>query len=255
MEGMAFELSGHTAFFKKPDVNEYAYFTYSQIHKIALLGILGSVLGLGGYWQQYQSLKTHGESIENTFPEFYKSLHALNTAIVPHGDRGYFSKKIQVFNNGVGYASQENGGNLIVKEQWLENPHWTIYLSKGEVSDGMYDKLAHFLIEHQSVFIPYLGKNDHLATISCVRSVHFEEAVMIEGVDSLFPVADVTFARRGTVDNVSAPFFFSEWMPVGLSEATNHYILRELAYTNKKLKNVNENIQIYRGEAKNLCFI
>lgn len=36
-EAIRFELWGNTAFFKKPDVNEYVYFTYNNIHKIALL--------------------------------------------------------------------------------------------------------------------------------------------------------------------------------------------------------------------------
>ena len=40
MEAVRFTLSGRTAFFKKPEVNAYYYFTYSQIHKIALMGVL-----------------------------------------------------------------------------------------------------------------------------------------------------------------------------------------------------------------------
>ena len=59
-KAIKFKLSGKTAFFKKPDVNEYAYFTYNNIHKIALLGMLGAVIGLGGYNQQK----------ENKYPEF-----------------------------------------------------------------------------------------------------------------------------------------------------------------------------------------
>ncbi len=36
-KAMKFKLFGKTAFFKKPEVNEYAYFTYNNIHKIASL--------------------------------------------------------------------------------------------------------------------------------------------------------------------------------------------------------------------------
>ena len=42
MEAVRFTLSGRTAFFKKPEVNAYYYFTYSQIHKIALMGMFGA---------------------------------------------------------------------------------------------------------------------------------------------------------------------------------------------------------------------
>ena len=51
MEAVKFTLSGRNAFFKKPEVNAYYYFTYSHIHKVALLGIFGAILGYGGYAQ------------------------------------------------------------------------------------------------------------------------------------------------------------------------------------------------------------
>ena len=66
MKAIKFNLSGKFAHFKKPDVNSYAYFTYSHIHKIAVLGILGSILGLKGYNQF--------EPKEMKYPEFYEKL-------------------------------------------------------------------------------------------------------------------------------------------------------------------------------------
>ena len=49
MDVLRFELSGKTAFFKKPDMNSYLYFTYGNIHKVALLGIFGAILGFFRY--------------------------------------------------------------------------------------------------------------------------------------------------------------------------------------------------------------
>ena len=43
MRALKFTLSGKNAFFKKPEVNAYFYFTYGQIHRVALLGILGAI--------------------------------------------------------------------------------------------------------------------------------------------------------------------------------------------------------------------
>ena len=54
MKVLCFTLSGRTAFFKKPEVNSYVYFTYGNIHKIALLGIFGAILGYGGHTQKFQ---------------------------------------------------------------------------------------------------------------------------------------------------------------------------------------------------------
>ena len=51
MEILKFKLSGKNAFFKKPEVNTYCYFTYGNIHRVALLGILGAILGYKGYSQ------------------------------------------------------------------------------------------------------------------------------------------------------------------------------------------------------------
>ena len=114
MQALKFTLSGKTAFFKRPEVNTYYYFTFGNIHKVALLGMFGAILGYQGY--------------NNTkeLPEFYRKLKDVKVSIIPQNKKGYFSKKIQYFNNSVGYASKEQGGNLIVKEQWLEYPKWDI---------------------------------------------------------------------------------------------------------------------------------
>ena len=52
MQALKFRLKGKHAFFKIPAVNSYYYFTYAQIHKVALLGIFGAILGYDGYQQR-----------------------------------------------------------------------------------------------------------------------------------------------------------------------------------------------------------
>ena len=128
MEILRFKLSGKNAFFKKPEVNTYCYFTYGNIHKVALLGIFGAILGYSGYTQIQDMIKPKRKKtkLELSYPEFYERLKDLKVAILPLNEKGNIPKKIQAFNNSVGYASREQGGNLIVKEQWLENPAWEI---------------------------------------------------------------------------------------------------------------------------------
>ena len=177
MRALKFTLTGQNAFFKKPDVNTFLYFTYSQIHKVALLGVLGSIIGLKGYGNQ-----------KGMYPEYYALLKDLKVAIVPiakSGDLpGLCSKKVQVFNNSVGYASKEAGGNLIVKEQWLENPMWEIYL----LGDGhtYYNLLKEYLMNQRCVYIPYLGKNDHFATIKEVEEIELKHTMNYGKIESLF---------------------------------------------------------------------
>jgi CRISPR-associated protein, Cas5h family len=129
---------------------------------VALLGLLGAILGLKGYNEQGKNDK---------YPEFYEKLNNIKIAIVPLTKyNGIFSKKIQVFNNSVGYASQEQGNNLIIREQWLENPRWKIFINlESKVETNLLEKLEDYLINSKAIYIPYLGKNDHYANISNVE--------------------------------------------------------------------------------------
>ena len=124
MKVISFELSGKTACFRKPDVNQFAYFTYNNIHKPALLGLFGAILGLAGHIQLFnenrrieeenKSIKKKADKkpLNDGYPEFYEKLKDLKVSITPLAPNGYFSKKIQVFNNSVGYASKE------ITSQW-----------------------------------------------------------------------------------------------------------------------------------------
>jgi len=248
MQAIKFTLSGKAACFKKPDVNEKVYFTYNNIHKVALLGLLGAVLGLKGYRNQ----TLFGEK-KVEFPEFYEKLFALQVAIIPNAGRGYFSKKTQYFNNSVGYASQEEGGNLMVYEQWLEKPSWTIYLMQGGVEAKLWERLATSLLEQQCVYIPYLGKNDFPAIIS---SVEKRELVKAEGgnlfISSLF-VGDIADLDDIATSDGSLPFIFSEYAPVALQEEHNFYKLDRLLYTNCEVDHDGQ--ELFCDQDKLICFL
>jgi len=240
MRALRFELKGETAFFKKPDVNSYAYFTYSHIHKIALLGLLGAVLGLGGYLQQYDAnfplAANRKKSRElQVFPEFYAVLQQARISIVPHGDRGYFAKKIQIFNNTVGYASQEEGNVLNVREQWLEKPHWTIYIAEDGLEAAVFDRLSDALLRSQCVYMPYLGKNDHPAAISEPALVTLAAPQAVSFIDSLHPGDTMRCKLRGKSKPGQDKYFFKEYMPVALNAENNGYVFQPLALTNHEV--------------------
>lgn len=241
MRALRFELKGETAFFKKPDVNVHAYFTYSHIHKVALLGLLGAVLGLGGYLQQYEDnypLTGNQKKTERVrvFPEFYEVLKRARVGIIPHGDRGYFAKKIQIFNNTVGYASQEEGKVLNIREQWLEKPHWTIYVADDEgLPAGVFDRLAAYVLGSQSAYMPYLGKNDHPAAIMYPALVELDTAAQPPFIDSLHRADHIRYDAEGEPKRGQRLSFFKEFMPIGLNEANNGYNLQQLVMTNQEV--------------------
>lgn len=231
MEVLRFTLSGRTAFFKKPDVNKYLYFSYGNIHKMALLGILGAIIGYKGYNQQKQDEAA-------IYPEFYEKLKNVKIGIAPKNDKGYIPKKVQTFNNSVGYASKHTGGNLVVKEQWLENPVWDIYmLIAGEVEQELADRIT----GRKFHYIPYLGKNDHVANINNIVIIkNIEKLSDVTQVDSLFMkdyfdsqvVEDDPFALE---DKYVSIYKYQEMLPVGLEEETNQYILKQFIFTNASL--------------------
>lgn len=256
MNAIKFTLRGDTAFFKKPDVNSYYYFTYGCIHKIALLGIFGAICGYRGY----NSMKK-----EDIYPEFYSKLKDLKVGIVPLNTKGYINKKVQTFNNSVGYASKEQGGNLIVKEQWLENPRWDIYILlqnhnevEGELAEVV-STLKSRLLESQFQYIPYLGKNDHIANI--------EDVILVEHIEKINSAVDIRSIFKKSnflLDNYEDPFEdeddnqepiwkYEEKLPCFLEETTNKYELESFVCTNSKVKQVKEGL-VYRVNKENIFF-
>ena len=253
MKAISFTLSGKTACFRKPDVNQYAYFTYNNIHKPALFGILGAIIGLGGHTQLHdenRKNKADKKSLNDGYPEFYEKLHHLKISITPLVPHGYFSKKIQVFNNSVGYASEETGGNLIVREQWLENPSWQIMILD-DYSDE-YEKLKEYLTEGRAIYIPYLGKNDHTAKIAEVKEVELAQKIENSKLSSLFyedKCEIVKIPPRGELS-----FYFKEISPTSLQEQYHFYEYESLVFTNHKIEH-SDYQDIYSLDSQNYFFI
>lgn len=232
MQVLKFDLKGKTAFFKSPEVNLF-YFTYGNIHKPVLLGIFGAIMGYKGYNNGY-----------DVYPEYYERLHHLKVSIIPGEERGVFDKKFQNFNNSVGYASQEQGGNLIVREQWLENPKWTIYVSLD--SDESF-KLADMIKNRECVYMPYLGKNDHPAVIENVEILSIEKTeAENQRIHSLAPADDLEF------DWDDALYRYEEYLPAALTERTNQYQMKKFVLTDAEV--IAAKVPVYQDGGKNIVF-
>lgn len=253
MKAISFELSGKTACFRKPDVNQYVYFTYNNIHKPALLGILGAILGLGGHIQLHnknRGLKANDKKFDNGFPEFYEKLKHLKISIIPLSPCGYFTKKIQVFNNSVGYASTEAGGNLIVREQWLENPKWRIMIM--EDGSNEFIKLKEYLLNKKSIFTPYLGKNDHIAKIDEVKEISLKDKNKDNKLSSLFIENKCQVGIHPAKGESS--FYFKEVSPISFQKEYHFYEYESLIFTNH-LISYGDYQDIYSYENENYFFI
>lgn len=218
MEILRFTLSGNQAFFKKPDVNTYAYFTFGHIHKVALLGIFGAVLGYSGYNSMCK---------DDEYPEFYEKLKDLHIAILPVCNKGSFPKKMIEFNNSTEFANKD--GNLIVKQQWIENPKWQIYLAM-DCEESK--KIADSLLNNKCVYMPYLGSNDHPADISDVCIISGKPQPNPEHIDSLYLKNTV---HMDLSDDEEDWFKYEEMLPIALDNVLNMYIYKKMVFSDIKI--------------------
>ncbi len=250
MKLLKFNLSGKTAHFKKPDVNSYAYYTYNHIHRIALMGIIGAVIGLRGYSHQYRQ--------QDKYPEFYQELKDMRIGIVPPKDnRGYFSKKIITFNNSVGYANIDAKNmpcNLVVREQWLEDVSWEIYLCLEDIQNkGIQHKIVDYFMKGKSEYIPYLGKNDHFAEIKNPEILECNAIDFCEEIHSLF-YYDKAALEEEPVDDEELPFLYRDYIPTSLNGFNNKYEFKEVAFTNRAIEKI-QDILIVHHNGTNIAFI
>ena len=232
MKALRFRLSGKTGFFKQPDVNTYLYYTYGQIHRVALLGLLGAIVGYKGY----------NEKGREKYPEFYKKLKDLKISIVSEGNDGIFDKKLQIFNNSTAFASNEEGGNLIVKQVWLENPSWLIYVF---LDNDQSELIKEYILNKKTIFTPYLGTNDHMANISNCKIVDLEKSDE-NIIDSLFWNEDFKLRLK------SKMYKYEENLPFFLEEDTERYIRKKTLVSNGEVRKKSDKDVIFEDLDNNL---
>lgn len=242
MEILKFTLSGRTAFFKKPELNTYMYFTYKCIHKVALLGIFGSILGLDGY---------SGTRKKGAFPEFYQKLKDVKIGIKCNAKNNCIPTKIQLFNNTVGYASGEAGGILNIREEWLEKPSWDVYvLLLSDISK----ELAELLLASRCVYVPYLGKNEHPADISGGKVFSDKKpAESFKRIDSLMEKNKAEFYSYDDYmeeqeEEDFTLYHYEEELPVRLDEARRMHECENFVATNLWVKKYEDAVYELDGD-------
>jgi CRISPR-associated protein Cas5h len=227
-------------FLKKPDTNDPICLTFNMLHKPALLGILGAILGEKGF-------QKHGE-----LPEYYLKLKHLKISIAPleeegkvFHDNGNFTKTIIKYNNTTGLASEEEGGNLMVTEQALINPAfkcWILIDMDNEIEAKLYSCLKN----NHAEYLPYMGKNefslwwDNFMEYEAksfvpesnfsIKSVFIKEETLKEGkINSRFQPGILSLKRD--------KYMYFERLPVRYVEAPLfQYHYEDFVFTNWELK-------------------
>ena len=146
---ISIDLYADFGFFRKPDTNDGINLSYNMLHKPALLGILGAIIGLEGY-------KEYGK-----FPEYYQRLKNLKIGIAPlRHEKGSFQKTVIKYSNTVGYANK--GSNYLTEEATLIAPAYRCYLLL-DTDDKTQRKLYEYLKAGKAEYLPYFGKNEFSA--------------------------------------------------------------------------------------------
>ena len=253
---ISFDLRADFGFFKKPDYNDGILLSFNMLHKPALLGILGAIIGLKGYERKGQ------------LPEYYQRLKDLPVGIEPLEDsheRGNFQKTTVKYTNTVGYANQD--GNLLIEEVMLIKPAYRCYLLLDN-GNADYTQLYTNLKEGKAEYIPYLGKNEFQAWWldengeSTFQEYEFEIKENDSGkfkVNTLIDKSNVVLKDNTVSDDffnnfnpfeiVFTPdtFMYFERLPIGFNETLFQYENRDFAFSNFPLKS--------NTPLKNLYFI
>jgi len=238
-------------FLKKNDINDSICLTYNCLHKPALLGIFGAILGLGGHYQAFINNQKK--------PEYLEKLENIKVGIEPlNSFNGNFKKTIIKYNNSVGYANKVEGGNLIISEQTLIKPQYRVYfILNNEYSDSLYT----FLKNKEAVYIPYLGKNDFQLYWDETKEYNARqiEPKIPYSIYSIFRKKDILknhLDNDNLIDFVNESeqsnfFFYFERLPVNYSNITSNYELEEFVFTNAKFKPTVKIDDLYELEDEN----
>jgi CRISPR-associated protein Cas5h len=218
---------------KKPDTNEPVYLTYNMLHKPAVLGIIGAIIGEAGF-------KEKGK-----FPDYYIKLKDIRIGIQPlNHEKGNYQKTIIAYNNTTGLASKEEGGNMIVTEQTLIAPSYRCYLLLDN-ENSTHQKIGYNLKNFNAEYLPYLGKNEFSVWWEKYTEYEFEEFVSKDNfkINSVFikerPV--IEGKTEGLLDwfdssDKSNTFIYFERLPIGYDENLFQYNYMNFAYTDWSFK-------------------
>jgi CRISPR-associated protein Cas5h len=249
---ISFDLKAEMGFLKKPDINDGIYLTYNMLHKPALLGILGAIAGMKGY-------EKNGE-----LPEYYKKFKHLKVGIQPlESDKGNYTKEIVSYNNSTRFASNEEGGNLIVTEQILLKPEYRCYLLLN--LDNEDEKILYNnILSYNAEFLPYLGKNDFSAWWTNAKEYASAKKFDFSGN---YKIASI-FAKTEAVSEYIAHsmsmflaeskeiiFLYFERLPIGFDEKLFQYSYAEFVYSNASFKaemNMSDAGEFYRIDENNI---
>jgi CRISPR-associated protein Cas5h len=251
MQLVSFDLQSNFGFFRKPETNNTLNVSYNMMHKPALLGILGAIIGLAGY------------RVKGELPEYYQKLSDIKIGIAPlNHDNGNFSKTSIKYSNTVGYANK--GTTFLTEELTLISPKYRVYLLL-DVEIETHNRLLDNLEKGNSEFIPYFGKNEFTAWWDKQSVLKYNYSLAALNEHGSVPILTL-FARNQNITKNSKvaqvdfladwesdenPFMYFERLPVGFNLDLMQYQLEEMVFSNYEIKNAHTLPNLYHLSTEN----
>ncbi len=233
---ISFVMSVNYCTFRKPDINKI-YLTYNVPPITAILGVLGSIIGLKGY---------RANNSTKELPDFFIKFNDLKLGIKPL--QVNISKQNITYNNYNGYG--QDNSNQIINEQVISSKDdylsWKIYVL-GDFSNEDYKKLLLNLNNNLTVFTPYLGKNEFRCQINdflehdFVEIKDYSKAMLVNSLvlkESIYDNEIKSTEKEIDLFNFVVPepeYYIEENIPVGFNKY-GKYIIKNSVFTNKVLK-------------------
>jgi CRISPR-associated protein Cas5h len=220
---------------KKPDTNEPVYLTFNMLHKPALLGALGAIIGESGFKEK------------GVLPDYYKKLENLKTGIEPlNHENGNFQKTTIKYNNTTGFANKgekKSGETLNIEEQTLIAPAYRCYFLL-DIEDQTHKKIDEHLSAYKAEYLPYLGKNEfsvwwkNYKEYNCLSDFNFTDKYRIKSI--FYKNEAVTnhiakYISRSMIKDLKERFVYFERLPVFYQEIAKkqfQYNYMDFVFTN-----------------------
>jgi CRISPR-associated protein Cas5h len=253
MKAFSVDFKGEMALFKKNDANDLVFTSYNFLHKPAILGLFGAILGFSGY----------SKSGRGNHPEYFEKLKDIEIAIEP-----LFTKPLQKvitgFNNATGHANKgekKDGATWQVREQILVGEPeigFRVYVKENDKTIKLKEKLQ----KYETVFPLYFGKNEFFAHYEKFKEYEISENQKeISKVSSLVLKKDIEpkiNSEKNWLKNLKErKFIIFEQLPYNFDE--NGFYLKDLfTWTNYPLEIKSDNVMKITeksGDSKYVQFV
>lgn len=256
---ISIELKAQFGFFKKPETNTGLGLSFNMIHKPALLGIFGAIIGLDGYiaanWNQ--------KNDATTMPEFFEKLKDVRVGIEPMNHvKGVFQKKPILYTDTTGFNNKDKfklPATRLIKELTLIAPAFRCYALL-DLNNSHHQMLYDCLKEGKATYLPYFGKNEFYAwwhKDSFCEYAYEADKTPNESFEvcTLFRLNQqtlkeqrqssmATFDRRNPSKSIKH-FAYFERLPEGFDEDYTQYQLNGFVFTSHRIMPENDLKDLY----------